>query len=287
MKIGLSTYSLWQALRSGEMDVLGAIEWIAVNGGDQVEISPFGFSLSENPTLIDAIVKKAGECRMSISSYTIGASLIQPDDAAQKKEIERVKCEVGIAHRLGVSRMRHDAGWRPIPECGIAQFEKDLPRIADACREIADYAKRFGITTSVENHGYLMQNSERVQRLIRAVGRDNFRTTLDIGNFICVDEDPVAAVRNNVRYASHIHFKDFYLRPFTADPGEGWTKSLFGNYWRGAIVGHGDIDVRAIVRIVRDSGYDGDASIEFEGMEECRMASKIGMDNLRRYFQET
>ena len=31
MKVGLSTYSLSRAINAGEMDVLGAIEWIAEN----------------------------------------------------------------------------------------------------------------------------------------------------------------------------------------------------------------------------------------------------------------
>jgi sugar phosphate isomerase/epimerase len=286
MKIGLSSYSLCQAIQKGEMDILGAIEWVAANGGEHIEISPHGFTLTDNPALVAAVVRKAKEAGIGISSYTIGANLCQPDDAAQKKEIERVKREVDIAHALGVTRMRHDAAWLPPPECGIARFDRELPRMADACREIADYAGRFGITTSVENHGFFAQASDRVQRLINAVGRDNFRTTLDVGNFICVDEDPVAAVRNNIPYASHVHFKDFYLRPFSADPGEGWARSLFGNHWRGAIVGQGDVDVRSIVRIIKASGYAGDASVEFEGMEDCRTGSKIGMDNLRRYWKE-
>jgi sugar phosphate isomerase/epimerase len=286
MKIGLSSYSLVQAIQKGEMDILGAIEWVAANGGEHIEISPSGFTLTDDPALVTKIVDRAREAGIGISSYTIGADLCKADDAAQKKEIERVKREVDVAHGLGVTRMRHDAASLPIPECGIARFDRELPRMAAACREIADYAKRFGITTSVENHGYFVQHSDRVQRLINAVGRDNFRTTLDVGNFICVDEDPVAAVRNNIPHASHVHFKDFYLRPFTADPGEGWARSLFGNAWRGAIVGQGDVDVRSIVKIIRESGYAGCASVEFEGMEDCRAGSRIGMDNLRRYWNE-
>lgn len=34
MKAGLSTYSLLQAIRAGEMTVLDVIDWIADNGGN-------------------------------------------------------------------------------------------------------------------------------------------------------------------------------------------------------------------------------------------------------------
>lgn len=286
MKVGLSSYSLSRAIRAKEMDILQAIEWIAGNGGEHVEISPAGFSLSETPDLIGQIVAKAKDAGIDISSYTISANFIQPDAAALRAEIARVKKEVDIAAKLGVKRMRHDAASRPIPECSIAQFEKDLPAVADTVRQIADHAAGCGITTSVENHGFFMQKSDRVQRLINTVDRKNFRTTLDVGNFLCADENPVAATKNNIPLASHVHFKDFYLRPFYADPGEGWFKTLSGNFLRGAIVGQGDVDIRAIIRIIKDSGYDGYISVEFEGMEECKLGSKIGMANLRRLWSE-
>ena len=286
MKIGLSSYSLSRAIRAGEMDLLQATEWIAQNGGEHIELSPSGFSFSETPALVGKVVKKAKEVKIDISSYTIGANFVQPDDAALKAEIARLKKEIDIAGELGVKLMRHDAASRPIPECSIAQFEKDLPKVADACRELADYAKKYGITTSVENHGFFMQKSDRVQRLINVVGRDNFKTTLDIGNFMCADESPIAAVKNNIAYASHVHFKDFYFRPFYADPGEGWFKTLSGNFLRGAIVGQGDVDTKAVVQIIKAAGYDGYLSIEFEGMEDCRVGSKIGMANLRRLWDE-
>jgi len=180
--------------------------------------------------------------------------------------------------------MRHDVASRPIRETTVAQFEEDLPALVQACQTVADYAAKFGIVTSVENHGYHMQASERVQRLVLAVDRANFRTTLDIGNFLCVDEDPVAAVKNNLPLASMVHFKDFYRRPPKLSLGQGWFPSKAGYQLRGAILGHGDIDIPAVAALVKESGYDGFISLEFEGMEECRTGSAIGLENLRRFL---
>ncbi len=282
ISIGLSTYSLSRAISAGEMDILGALSWIKDNGGEHAEIA---MSLLETPALARDIAARAKEIGLPLSSYTIGANFAQPDEAKLKAEIARVKREVDIGGALGVARMRHDAASRPMPECGIASFMRDLPVIADAAREVADHARQYRITTSVENHGYFVQQSDRVRMLIHAVGRDNFRTTMDIGNFLCVDEDPVAAVRSNLPFASHLHFKDFYVRPLDADPGEGFFKTLSGNFLRGAIVGHGDVDIRSIVNLVKKSGYSGTISVEFEGMEDCRSASRIGMENLRRLWK--
>ena len=84
-----------------------------------------------------------------------------------------------------------------------------------------------------------------------------------------------------------MHFKDFYFRPFDEPPGGGdWFRTSNGNYLRGAIVGHGDIPIRRIVKLIKASGYDGNITVEFEGMEECKAASRIAMDNLRLLWQE-
>jgi sugar phosphate isomerase/epimerase len=55
---------------------------------------------------------------------------------------------------------------------------------------------------------------------------------------------------------------------------------------RGAIVGQGDIDMPEVIRIIKNSGYDGYISVEFEGMEDCRIGSRIGIDNAKRVWAE-
>ncbi|MDQ0898038.1 MULTISPECIES: sugar phosphate isomerase/epimerase [unclassified Paenibacillus] len=284
MKVGVSTYSLFQALKSGEMDIMGVIDWIADQGGEHVEIVPLGYDLTGNLELADEIRLKAQSRGIEISNYAIGANFLTDSQEAYEQEIKRVKGEVDLAARLGVQRMRHDVAQSE--DRSIANFNKELERMAEACRQIADYASQYGIITSVENHGYFVQHSDRVQTLIQAVDRPNFRTTLDVGNFMCVDEDPVAAVKNNLLFASMVHVKDFYLRPSYQNPGKGWFQTLQGNHLRGAIVGHGDIDMKEVLRVIKSSGYDGFISLEFEGMEECKMGTMIGLQNIRRLWDD-
>lgn len=281
MKVGLSTYSLSRAIQANEMTVEQVIEWVSKNGGDHVEIVPIGFEIEENPDLIDRIREKADALNLELSNYAIGANFVQETEKEYEQEIERVIKHVDIANQLGVKLMRHDAASRPVPETSITQFEEDLPKIVAACRRIADYASPFGITTNIENHGLYLQASDRVQRVVAEVNRPNFKTIMDIGNFLCVDEDPVSAVKNNLPYTSMVHLKDFYYRTGGRNPGPGWLESANGNFLRGAIVGHGDLSVEEILQIIYQSGYDGYLSIEFEGLEDCRLGSKLGMDSVR------
>lgn len=279
MKIGLSSYSLSRAIKAGEMDIFTAMDFAKEHGAEHIEIVPGAFG-EMTVSLAEQIAAKARNIQIELSSYTIGANFIQESAEAVQAEVERVKKEVEIAAVLGVKRMRHDCAWRDQSQCSYANFDKDLPMLADCCGQIADKAKGFGIVTSIENHGFYVQASERVQRLILMVDRDNFRTTMDVGNFLCVDEDPEAAAVRNTPFASMIHFKDFHIRREVPNP-EGYIKTPAGRFIRGAITGDGDVNLAGIVKILKANNYDGFLSIEYEGWDECKSSCIRALKNVR------
>ena len=285
MKLGISSYSLYQAMHQGRMTIEEALDWVAELGAAHIEIVPgLGFDFEKDPDLEKRLVERAAKLSLTLSNYAIGANFITDNEESYEAEIHRVISEVDRAARLGIRLMRHDVASRE--DTSILRFNEDLEKVAAACRRIADHAAGYGITTSVENHGYYFQASDRVQTLVHAVGRPNFKTTLDVGNFVCVDENPLTAVANNLPYASMVHIKDFYIRPARRNPGEGWFRSAGGNYLRGAIAGQGDLDLAEIIGLVKSSGYDGFLSIEYEGMEDCLTGTRIAFENVRRIWNE-
>ncbi len=289
MKIGLSTYSLIKKMNNGEMNVLDVLQWVADHGGEHVELVPYGFTVVDNYELATQIKEKAAALQLELSAYSMPANFIHDSEEAFLEEIERIKKHVDVVHHMGIKMMRHDVTLFTVSKeyTTIHYYVEHFDEMVRGCQLIADYAKQFGITTTIENHGFNVQTSDRVQQLIHAVNRDNFKTTLDIGNFLCIDEAPLVGVKKNIPYAATVHFKDFYIRPYYENPGGGeWFRTVHDNYLRGAIVGHGDINIREIIKIVKSSGYDGFLTVEFEGMEDCEVGSKIGMDNLRRLCQE-
>ncbi|GKU80441.1 sugar phosphate isomerase/epimerase [Paenibacillus sp. L3-i20] len=290
MKLGVSTYSLHNAYLSGELTMPGIIDYIASIGADHVEIVPIDVSFPDNPNLIEEIRLAAERNGIELSNYAVGGNFVGLSEADWEIELQRIKREVDACAALGITRMRHDIAipkdFTAITDFSIGHYLAESPRLIEACRQIAEYADKYGITTSIENHGFFVQQSDRVKAIVQAVDRPNFRTTLDVGNFLCVDENPAAAVANNIQLASMVHVKDFYCRPSYRNPGEGWFNSTNGNWLRGAIVGQGDIDMPHVLRIVKESGYDGYISIEFEGMEECKQATKIAFNYVQKLWAE-
>jgi len=129
-----------------------------------------------------------------------------------------------------------------------------------------------------------VQDSARVEKLINTVGHKNFGALIDIGNFMCADEDPAYAVGVLAPYANHVHAKDFHVKSgMSPNPGDGWFKSRGGNYLRGAIVGHGSIAVDQCIGILKAGGYDGYVSLEFEGLENPLVGTSLGLKYLKRF----
>ena len=289
MKIGVSSYSYSRLVRGGQMQQIEVCAKAQEMGFDVIEFSTL--FVPEGETLEDFAKEIKGECDrvgIEIANYTIGADFLNGSDGDLDAEIERVKKEVDVARILGAPGMRHDAsrGFAP-DKAGARGFDDAIPRLARGCRGVTDYAADLGIKTMVENHGHFCQDSIRVEKLINAVDHANFGVLIDMGNFICVDDDPGVAVGRLIPYAFHVHAKDFHLKPGAAPwPGEGWALTRGGNYRRAAIIGHGDVPVVPCLRIMKNAGFDGVLSIEFEGIEDVLTGIRIGHDNLRRFVGE-
>ena len=117
-----------------------------------------------------------------------------------------------------------------------------------------------------------------------AVNHPNYGWLVDMGNFLCADEPPMHALPIAAPYAVHAHAKDFLLK--RENPGEGWFPTRNGWVLRGTVVGHGVVPIADCVQVLRDAGYDGWLSLEFEGMEENLTALRCGLAYLRKVTAE-
>jgi sugar phosphate isomerase/epimerase len=292
VQFGFSSYSFYQYLRDGRMSLLDVIDWIADSDATHMEIATVSLSpeisndtsaLDRDTALVAAIKQRAADTGVTLSNLVVPGDLLgSPEEVAATKD--RLKRHIDLAAELGIGLFRHDVAKWAHRAKDVAEFESLLPRMVEASKEIAQYAAQYGIVSSVENHGLLMNGSERVRRLIHLVDEPNFKTTLDVGNFMSVDENPVVSVAANAPYASIVHLKDFYIR--RTNPGVGWTHTPGGNYLLGSIVGFGDLDMYSIVGGILDAGYDGFVSIEFEGIEDALLGASRGLENAQRIFGE-
>lgn len=290
MKFSVSLYSFYSALQSGELTLLQCVAKAKELGFDAIEAVDFVMGAKTPEEMADKareLKAEADKYGLPVSSFAVGADLLNGQDGSGdvEKEIARVKKMVDIAEILGAPRMRHDI---TMGRKGQARSYASLvPQLAESVREIADYAAGKGILTMTENHGTFSQDSERVELLYNTVNHPNFALLCDIGNFLCADENPALAVARVAPYTRYVHAKDFIVKPFTdPDPGEGAFQTRSGNYLRGTVIGHGNVPVKQCLHILKAAGYDDTIAIEFEGMEPAVTAIRIGLDNLKKYWEE-
>lgn len=287
MKVSVSTYSFSQMMHKGEITQFGCIAKAKEMGFDAVEIVDIiPHDGSSEIEYAHKLAEEAKKLEMPLSSFTFGADFLYGSDGDIDAEIERVKCMVDIAEILGVPSIRHDATRGYDAKDRLQRgFEELLPTLIKGCRVVTEYASTKGIRTTVENHGFFCQDSMRVEKLVTGVAHPNFGLLVDMGNFLCADENPADAVSRVAPYAYYAHAKDFHVKSgMAANPGNGFFKSRGGNYLRGAIIGHGDVPVLQCLSILKQAGYDGYIAIEFEGMEHPLTGIQVGLANLRHYL---
>ena len=285
MKLCVSSYSFHQYLKDGRMTQLDCIKKAKDMGFDAIEFTDIlpTDNKEAQKRAAEQIRREADRLGMIIHAYAIGACLYQPTREAQDAEVERLKEQLDIAAILGARIMRHDVCYE-LGTCGNARsFDLMLPTIAEGARRVSEYAQTLGIRTCTENHGFIAQDSDRVERLFCAVAHDNYGLLVDIGNFLCADEDPATAVSRVAPYAVHVHVKDFYR---DTKPIEGGFMTRGANYLVGAVATEGIVPVRQCLAILKKAGYNGYVTLEYEGLEDCMTGIVRGLENVRTVLSE-
>ena len=149
MRLGVSSYSYNKSVEAGRLKFTDIPHVARETGFDELEFS--AFLLPEGETPEGFAEKLRNECERAgipVGNYTIGGDFLAGCDGDLAAEIERLKGEVDVARILGSPRMRHDAT-RGVPDSypHYTGFDDVLPRIADGCRAVSEYAAELGIRT--------------------------------------------------------------------------------------------------------------------------------------------
>lgn len=284
MKTSVSSYSFGGYIGESHLGYLGIINKAKELGFDGIEYSDGDWE--NDPDAGKKIKERCEEVGITPVALATGADFLWGSGGNLKDEIDRLCGMVDLAVEMGVSMMRHDMtyGYPASVKVGRS-FDCALERLAEGTREVTKYAEQKGIKTMTENHGYFSQDSARVEKLINAVNHPNFGALVDLGNFMCADEDPTVSVGLMAPYAFHVHAKDFHFKSgMEVNPGAGWFQTRAGNYIRGAIIGHGEAKIYQSIQTLKRNGYNGFVTVEFEGMEDNLTGISVGLSNLKRFI---
>ena len=241
MNLGISSYCLSHKLYTKEWTLFDIMDWAKEHECTHMEIVPFGLPLFKEDGKADMdfarrIGDYADKINLPLSAFSLNACVIRPGDDEEQgsssrernvtvqyhgtredkyhQEIERIETIMNMAKAMGIKKFRNDvcSGAHPLRINTPEQFEEDFPTFVRAVKELADYAASIGLSITLENHGLYVNGAVRVIRILRAAGKENVGLTVAVGNYLCVDEDPVVSVSKAIKYADMINLKDFYIR---------------------------------------------------------------------------
>lgn len=272
MKIAISHYSYYGAYRDGRMSIGDFIREAARIGADGVELlSP----LYRDPAADKAEAKGAlAETGLPCPIFSVSNNFAQLSESDRLEHFDRIRFGIDEAVDLGAGVVRVFAG--DVAE-GIT-FDQARAWIVEGLVKASALAQAAGVKLALENHGHLAGRGDQLVGLIedvrREAGNDALGANPDFGNFILVDEIPVEALRQCAHLAYMAHAKNF--RP----AAEGF-KSLAGRTFEGTVVGEGEVPAGACIAALKQAGFQGWISVEYEGAEDCMTAVPRSVTNLR------
>jgi sugar phosphate isomerase/epimerase len=264
-------YSFNRQARAGEIGIEGFLDYCGELGLDGVDL------LSYYWTDQAAEMAKAPEWlqrnRLTLAAYAVGNNFVQAEASARATQMQMVRDGIDTAARLGAPVLRVFGGSRP--RAGAMSPAEALDLAIDNLGASAAYAQSQGVVLGIENHGGLPGTAAEVRQVLEAVNSPALRLILDVGNFVGVGDDPVAATRSLAPYVTHVHLKD--LGP---TPTEGNSRR------ENVPLGDGTIDLAQIFRILKESHYAGYLSIEYEGKADPTEAVRRSAAHVRKLLGE-
>lgn len=128
--------------------------------------------------------------------------------------------------------------------------------------QVVQTAEAYGVTVTIEVHGYFTTNPDKVEQMLAFVDSPNLKMNFDTGNSFIAGQDPVEYCRRFLDKISHVHVKDV---------SESLAEALRGKD-TGIAISHCAIgdgvnaeNIKKCLKMLRDNGYDGVLSMECEG----------------------
>ncbi|MCL6457444.1 MAG: sugar phosphate isomerase/epimerase [Gorillibacterium sp.] len=273
MKTSLSIWSVHKYVYAGELTNVGFIEFAATTGASGVELLSVFWNEDglEAKRIVDALQRTG----LELACYSACNNLAVADVEARKVQVADIKNSVDRAAQLGARVVRVFSGDKD----ETVTYETAKAWIIAGLQEAAEYAESKGITLCLENHGLFAGRADQVLEVISTVGASRLKSTFDTGNFLLVDEEPSEAVEKLKQHIAHVHLKDFAKVDETYE-GTIYT-ALSGQRYAGYAPGDGSVDLPYIMRQLKDNGYEGWLSVEYEGDEEQKQGSIRSIQNLQ------
>ncbi|KML08196.1 sugar phosphate isomerase/epimerase family protein [Rossellomorea marisflavi] len=274
MKVSVSMYSLASTIKQEGWSVADFIHYAKKISLDGVELLDFYWKEEDSSSEIIEAKEALHDTGLVVSAYDVSNNFVKESEEERAAEVEKILKGISVAKEFGTDIVRVFCG----DLHGALTYEDGQQWIIDGLKACAPKAEAAGVTLAIENHGLLAGKSRQVEDIIKNVDSPWVKSTFDTGNFLLVHEEPQLAFDRLKREIVHVHFKDFREKEEGDGPG---FKSTQGVELVGTVPGDGQVDLSYIVDGLKQEGYEGWLSIEYEGHDDAREANEEAVRRLR------
>lgn len=246
MKLGISTlacngWTLEKSLEVCRQNGIGALEVrMGLHPWSQLDLA------EEEYRRIDRAIEEAGVVVSDLGTSVV----VRDDDPTALEELERCAQIAGFWHCRGLRIMlgnfyaRRSEPRKPVNRDGILSWLKKADKIMEA----------YGTEVWIETHNEFA-TGRALRELLDDAGTAHVRLLWDIMHPLEAGESLEESYALMKPDLVHVHIKD----------GTPWPDPDMENY-RYTPIGQGSVDIAAAVKLLRDGGYDGWYSLEWEGV---------------------
>jgi len=171
-----------------------------------------------------------------------------------KKAAEDLKRTISLQEYFG-SNLLHIRGGG-LADRNAEPQQQQIKRLSEMLKEISKVAADYGVVLAMENH--MDFTADEQLEILARVDSPNLQVLLDTGNNLRILEDPIEVVKKLAPYAVATHFKDI-IATGRGNPATEWRK-----FWHSAPLGKGIIDFPEILKILKESNYNGPLNLEID-----------------------
>ena len=273
-RVGVSTYAMYQFRHDEWRDPVRCMDLAAELGFDAIEFLRRQLPSLERDYLL-GLKREAYARGLDVIGYSTHQDFVDPDPAVREKNIAETELQLQEAAWMGIPSMRVNTGrWDTSGTFDALMarkgIEDPLPGhtdeeafgwVIDAFRRLVRKAQETGVILALENHWGLARRVEGLLRILDSVDSPWLRATLDTGNFL--DDDRYEQIAKMAGRTVLVQAKTYF--------GGGRWYTL-------------DLDYARIGGLLRDAGYRGYISLEFEGNAPVRDGLRDSLALLRQHL---
>lgn len=187
-----------------------------------------------------------------VSAVASGNDFVVLEPAEVERQVTRMKRICEVAQSVGCNVIRTEGGQ---PKDSVPE-DRWVEAMAGCVRECLGFVKPMGMKLAIDNHGWVTNVIDVMLGLLRTVDEPQYvGSNLDTMNVRWYGNELAECdrfYREVAPWVFHTHMKD----------GVGCR----GEY-RGRDLGNGEINLTLAVQCLKDAGYDGAWTAEYEGPE--------------------